>query len=262
MEESKACSKCKVIKPLSEFVRAPTEAKDGYSFQCKACRNAYRREKFRTDQKWREKRKADSHNRYIKLRDERRAKKAALALLPKEIPTHKICTRCGIDKPIEEFRKNKNNSDGYQYWCKVCQNEYVRDRYANNSEFRDRLNTKRDKWLAEHPDKTKEFAKKASKKYAKTHPEHVRLYAEQRRASIIGNGGSHTLQEWLDLCEKYDNRCLACGRKVKLTVDHIMPLIRGGTDDIDNIQPLCITCNSRKKTEYIDYRNPFVAMAT
>lgn len=40
--------------------------------------------------------------------------------------------------------------------------------------------------------------------------------------------------------------CRNCGTHCDLTVDHIVPLARGGTDDLDNLQTLCRSCNSRK----------------
>jgi 5-methylcytosine-specific restriction endonuclease McrA len=49
---------------------------------------------------------------------------------------------------------------------------------------------------------------------------------------------------------------LCCGRPdVKLTQDHVVPLARGGSNLIDNIQPLCASCNSSKGTQTIDYRS-------
>lgn len=44
--------------------------------------------------------------------------------------------------------------------------------------------------------------------------------------------------------------CNACGAnesEAKMTIDHIVPRIRGGTDHIANLQPLCQPCNSRKR---------------
>ena len=41
-------------------------------------------------------------------------------------------------------------------------------------------------------------------------------------------------------------RCVKCSGYVDLCVDHKHPWSRGGTDDVDNLQTLCRSCNSRK----------------
>lgn len=71
-------------------------------------------------------------------------------------------------------------------------------------------------------------------------------YMNNRRAKKDANGGSHTLKEWQDKCAAYDHRCAYCGEAKKLTRDHVIPLCRGGSDNIDNIVPCCKPCNSRK----------------
>lgn len=53
-------------------------------------------------------------------------------------------------------------------------------------------------------------------------------------------------------------RCAQCGRRplehgVVLVVDHKMPREWGGTDAIENLQPLCEECNSGKKAFYASY---------
>ena len=48
---------------------------------------------------------------------------------------------------------------------------------------------------------------------------------------------------------------LCCGRgDVELTADHIVPISKGGSSDISNIQPLCSACNSAKRDRVVDYR--------
>lgn len=52
----------------------------------------------------------------------------------------------------------------------------------------------------------------------------------------------------------YGKICLRCGSKEKLTVDHIKPISKGGTDDFHNLQPLCESCNQWKADREIDFR--------
>jgi 5-methylcytosine-specific restriction endonuclease McrA len=74
--------------------------------------------------------------------------------------------------------------------------------------------------------------------------------------------GCYTTQEWITLREQYDNRCLRCGRHQSelnrvLEQDHVIPLSKGGTNWITNIQPLCHDCNGMggKGTNTTDYRS-------
>jgi len=46
------------------------------------------------------------------------------------VETH-MCKRCGVEKPIGEFGKNKDREDGLQTWCKNCHQEYQREYNRN-----------------------------------------------------------------------------------------------------------------------------------
>jgi 5-methylcytosine-specific restriction endonuclease McrA len=133
----------------------------------------------------------------------------------------------------------KNNPGKYAVYCKTWREKHP-DRAAQdtqNSAERMRKLRERD------PDKARLY----QRKWFHDHPDH------DRRARVLNAQGSFTSEEWTALCESYGNRCAACGKSVKLTVDHIVPLSRGGTNYIENIQPLCKSCNSRKHTKTIRY---------
>lgn len=48
--------------------------------------------------------------------------------------------------------------------------------------------------------------------------------------------------------ERDENVCRYCGSTARLEIDHIIPLARGGTNDLDNLQILCRHCNAKKHT--------------
>jgi hypothetical protein len=74
-----------------------------------------------------------------------------------------------------------------------------------------------------------------------------RTRAIRRRSRKLQAGACHTTQEWLEKLELFGHCCAYCGRDdVRLTRDHRIPLIRGGTNDIGNIVPACRSCNCSK----------------
>ena len=117
---------------------------------------------------------------------------------------------------------------------------------------REELKEKSIEYYAKNKERYDEYWKDVRKteKFRTSHA----IREARRRANKAGNGGSFTIEEWIALCEKYDNKCLGCGNIDKMTIDHVVPLSHGGSNSIDNIQPLCLYCNQSKHDKIIDYR--------
>lgn len=88
--------------------------------------------------------------------------------------------------------------------------------------------------------------------YGRIHPDFrtarkmMRHRRECRLRATRETLGTHTDQEWQALLARYGGRCAHCGTTERIERDHIIPLSKGGDDTIDNLQPLCGTCNRRK----------------
>jgi 5-methylcytosine-specific restriction endonuclease McrA len=130
----------------------------------------------------------------------------------------------------------------------------------------DMLRRKARQYAQENRDKRIEYKKQyrerfpeKNQQWVKENLEKVRLNARRgnhkRRSNKARNGGSFTSTEWLDLLNRYEHKCLCCGEKnIVLSIDHVIPISKGGINSIENIQPLCSSCNSRKGNKTIDYR--------
>lgn len=100
-----------------------------------------------------------------------------------------------------------------------------------------------------------ERAARINRAWHEANPGGRSAYQAARRALKAQAEGRYTQQEFVDLCHHYGDRCLACGdEEAALTADHVVPLSKKGSNGIENIQPLCQSCNSKKGTRVIDYR--------
>lgn len=74
-------------------------------------------------------------------------------------------------------------------------------------------------------------------------------YRLQRRG--WKQGGVISTADWSRLVERYGSRCAYCSQLRPLTVDHVIPLSRGGRHTIGNVLPACRPCNSAKQDKLL-----------
>jgi uncharacterized protein YdaU (DUF1376 family) len=83
---------------------------------------------------------------------------------------------------------------------------------------------------------------------------------KQKRSERLANArrlASHSPEDWQALIEVCGAACCRCKRDdVELVKDHIKPIYQGGSDGIENLQPLCRRCNSSKGPDTTDLRPP------
>jgi 5-methylcytosine-specific restriction endonuclease McrA len=92
--------------------------------------------------------------------------------------------------------------------------------------------------------------------YQANNPYLLAVIQQNSRARALGIPGILLVEDWRQLCQHYENRCLHCGRQQNyLVIDHIVSFSLGGRNEIENVQPLCKTCNLEKYTKVVDYRH-------
>lgn len=157
-----------------------------------------------------------------------------------------ICQDCGATQaqmPIKDAR------------CAPCRRAYSTDKsrrwvQANPEKNREKSKRFRDSNLERSLERTRQWRLNNPDKNRASEIAHGQKRQAQKRA----NGGYFSAKQFLELCTLYDHRCLCCGEEAALSADHIVPLSKGGSNDITNIQPLCLPCNQRKCAKTIDYR--------
>lgn len=138
---------------------------------------------------------------------------------------------------------------------KRCREEnpayYKQYRLEHKEHYREYIKNYMRKWRKKHPRKTKQHMNNCYKK----NPIPFFEGAARRRARKQNAEGSHRYAEWLTLLEKCGYRCHYCQKLLTVrtaTRDHLIPLSRGGSDDIGNITPACRYCNGSKGTKTHD----------
>lgn len=90
----------------------------------------------------------------------------------------KCCTKCGCEKPTEQFGKQTKRRDGLNPWCKACKSASGKDYYLRNAE---RLKPIRRAWNDAHPEQIKAYSRRHQAKWQKSDPDGYKAYMSKYR---------------------------------------------------------------------------------
>lgn len=105
------------------------------------------------------------------------------AELDKKFPIRvlKLCTTCGVDKPLDCFGKQSKNKDGLKYCCKSCFKKRNKLRYAQKKYA---IIEQVKSWQAAHPEKVPGYIERYRKK------------APERKSVLLPPSG---ISEWKEM---------------------------------------------------------------
>jgi hypothetical protein len=143
---------------------------------------------------------------------------------------NKVCNKCGVEKPIEEFRTNRIGGKDYiRGGCRECERAVTRTAYAANPE---KAAAASRKWSREHPEQRNATKRRWHANNPDKHKNAVllRTYGislEQYNALLDLQGGV------CGICQRATES--NCGRRLSVDHNHATKTVRG---------LLCGRCNS------------------
>lgn len=169
------------------------------------------------------------------------------------------------------FFRNKRNKTGFQYACKKCQRTMVKkwaqehpeavrrynhrwrdthleyDRERNRIYRLNNLEQEREKdrlYIQNNPEKVR----RKGQRRRKNKPEQSRLYCANRRALKLKAVGTHSVSDLKKQYQRQKGKCFYCNDPLNHVYheDHVVPLTRGGSNDMANIVLACPGCNQSK----------------
>ena len=189
----------------------------------------------------------------------------------------KQCRKCCATKPLEQFPKEKLGKDGLRAWCKTCMAAKIARWRAKNPErlrqhqHQGYLNHREQRiadvlaWRQAHPELAKEYdqrshrrqrqdpvksqrMREATRRWERAHPEK----GKQRRATRLAHERNAPVIEKVDpkiVYARDKGICTLCHKAVKrkdASMDHIVPISKGGEHSYRNIALAHFICNVRK----------------
>jgi len=167
----------------------------------------------------------------------------------------KTCTKCEIEKPLDEFGRNRSTKDGKQAWCKECRNK----QYKEGTPIDERLISSKEnhqvciKCFIEKPEEEFELRSDTCKrrgdcdecrrKYHNKKRKNNRFYLnhQYKAKGYLVAENYFTIEDYDYFLEKQNNECPICekefnGEDVFINIDHCH-----NSDQVRGL--LCSECN-------------------
>jgi len=171
----------------------------------------------------------------------------------------------------DKYKKTEKGKQSYLRWSKSLFKKRIDIKYRKTEKAKKVAVIRTKRFLEKHPEykeknkiyyqrwaekignkKCQEIVNRAGRKYGKTEKGKIaRKNGKAKRRSYLEYAGKFTLQEWEDKLKEFNYKCAFCGQKGKLESDHIIPISKGGENTINNIQPLCRSCNAKKNSKIL-----------
>ncbi len=157
----------------------------------------------------------------------------------------KKCSKCRKALPLRYFYKDKSRKDGLTNYCKLCWTQRCQ-KYRNENKAK--VRKRRQIYYKNH----KEIASKQNKAWDKSNPVRRLAIYNRYRAREKAAPGHFTEEDWSKQYKLQNGKCFYCNKIKKLTIDHKVPLSRGGSNCPDNIVLACLSCNCKKNDKTIE----------
>ena len=168
------------------------------------------------------------------------------------------CTKCNIEKSLEQFNRDKRKLNGRESHCKECRKAHVyKWRESNKEHF---LKYARSVYASQTDEqRTNKIA--VQKEYRSLRLALSMPSWTKNRRQQMENNGVFSIAPRDVRSLKREDKCAACGEtEGKFEIDHIVPVSKGGRHSIGNLQVLCLNCNRLKHARYFsDFRYRLLA---
>jgi hypothetical protein len=129
---------------------------------------------------------------------------------------NKVCSKCKIKKPLNEFPINRSKKDGHGYYCRICQRQVIRNHYQKNKKYYQkkakRARNRNAKFLKDY--KKEKGCKHCDEKEVCCFAFHHRKGTKKRFELADAANDCYSIKALLEEIEKCDVVCGNCHSKI------------------------------------------------